>query len=125
MVGPVSARRTVLAAVHAGMALAVATYVAGCGTDHGQANALTACHEFAYANGGGLSPADLTAKLSTAVHYAGKASKQNAQWETLQSSLAQFAEASTQASVPAATKSALIDARKVIDSSCVIAARGY
>lgn len=107
------------------MTLAVVVCVAACGTDHGQANALTACHEFAYANGGGLSPADLTAKLSTAVHYAGKASKQSPQWETLQSSLAQFAAASTQPTVPAATKSALLDARKVIDSSCVIAARGY
>jgi hypothetical protein len=121
MVGPVSARRTVLAAA----GVAVLALAAGCGTDHGQANALTACHEFAFANGGGLTQADLTAKLSTAVHYAGKASKQNAQWDTLQSSLAQFAAASAQATVPAATKSALADARKVIDSSCVIAARGY
>jgi hypothetical protein len=105
--------------------LAAAVCIAGCGTDHGQANALTACHEFAYANGGGLSHADLTAKLSKALHYAGKASKQSAQWDTLQSSLAQFAAASQQATVPAATRSALVDARKVIDSSCVIAARGY
>jgi hypothetical protein len=117
----VSARRTVLAA--AGVAALALT--AGCGTDHGQANALTACHEFSYANGGGLSQADLTAKLSTAVHYATKATKQSAQWDTLQSSLAQFAAASTQASLPAATKAVLVDARKVIDSSCVIAARGY
>ena len=117
-----SASRSALTAVLAAAALAGLT---GCGTDHGQANALTACHEFAYANGGGLDQADLTAKLSTAVHYAGKASKQSSQWDTLQSSLAQFAEASTQASIPAATKSALIDARKVIDGSCEIAARGY
>ena len=117
-----SARRTTLAAVLGGAALAA---TAACGTDHGQANALTACHEFAYAGGGGLSRADQTAKLSTAVHYAGKASKQNAQWDTLASSLAQFAAASAQATVPTATRSALVDARKVIDSSCVIAARGY
>jgi hypothetical protein len=122
MVGPVTPRRTALAAV-LGAASLVGT--AACGTDHGQANALTACHEFAYAKGGGLSQVDQTAKLSTAVHYAVKASKQNAQWDTLQSSLAQFAAASAQASVPAATRSALVDARKVIDSSCVIAARGY
>ena len=122
MVGPVSARRTVLAAAAGVAALAL---TAACGTDHGQANALTACHEFANANGGGLTQSDLTAKLSTAVHYAGKATKQSAQWDTLASSLAQFAAASTQASVPAATKAVLVDARKVIDSSCEIAARGY
>ena len=117
-----SARRTVLAAVIGAATLVGAV---GCGTDHGQANALTACHEFAYANGGGLSHADLSAKLNKALRYAGKASKQNAQWDSLQSSLAQYVAASTQATVPAATRSALVDARKVIDSSCVIAARGY
>ncbi len=120
-----AARRTALGAVLAAATLLVTGGLAGCGTDHGQANALTACHEFAYADGGGLSATDLTAKLSTAVHYAGKASKQSAQWDQLQSSLAQFAQASTQASVPAATKSALVDARKVIDSSCELASRGY
>jgi hypothetical protein len=99
--------------------------LAGCGTDHGQANALTACHTFASANGGGLTPTALTAKLTLAAHYAGKASKQSSQWDGLQSSLAQFATASTKATLPAATKSALLDARKVIDGSCEVAARGY
>jgi hypothetical protein len=117
----VSARRSVLAAVIGALTLAA---TAGC-TDHGQANALTACHKFASANGGGLDAADLTAKLSLAVHYAGKASKQSAQWDTLQSSLAQFVNASTENPVPAATRTALLDARKAIDSSCELAAKGY
>jgi hypothetical protein len=43
----------------------------------------------------------------------------------LQSSLAQFAAASRQATLPAATQSALSDARKVIDGACAVAARGY
>ena len=99
--------------------------LAGCGTDHGQAKALTACHTFSSANGGGLSDSDRTAKLTKAVDWATKASKQSAQWDTLQSSLSQFAKASTQPTLPAATKAALRDAKKVIDSACEIAARGY
>jgi hypothetical protein len=99
--------------------------VAGCGTDHGQAKALTACHTFSSANGGGLSGAARTAKLTKAVDWATKASKQSPQWDTLQSSLTQFAKASTQPTMPPATQAALRDAKKVIDSACEIAARGY
>jgi hypothetical protein len=118
----VSARRTVAIAlvVPAGL-----LGLAGCGTDHGQAKALTACHTFASANGGGLSDSAMTAKLSLAVTWAAKASKQSPRWDLLQSSLTQFASASTQPSLSAATQSALRDARKVIDSSCEMAARGY
>jgi hypothetical protein len=117
-----SARRTALAAVAAALTM---VGVAGCGTDHGQADALVACHKFASANGGGLTPTALTAKLSLAVHWAGMASKSSARWDTLQSSLAQFVAASTENPVPAETKSTLVTARTVIDSSCEIAARGY
>ncbi len=97
----------------------------GCGTDHGQAKALTACHTFASANGGGLSDSAKTAKLSLAASWAAKASKQSAQWDLLSSSLAQFVDASRQPALTTATQSALRDARKVIDNSCVLANRGY
>jgi hypothetical protein len=99
--------------------------LAGCGTDHGQAKALTACHTFSSANGGGLSDSARTAKLAKAVDWATRATKQSPQWDTLQSSLNQFAKASAETTVPAATQSALRDAKKVIDSACEIAARGY
>ena len=99
--------------------------IAGCGTDHGQAKALTACHTFSSADGGGLSDSARTAKLDVAVSWATKATKQSAQWDLLRSSLSQFAAASTQASPSAATQDALRDAHKVIDSSCELAARGY
>ena len=114
--------RTVLGTAAAAITLLGAV---GCGTDRGQANALTACHVFASANGGGLTTTALTAKLSKAVDYAGKASRQNAQWDILQSSIAQFVAASTQTPVPAGTVTVLRTARKVIDSSCELAARGY
>ena len=117
-----SARRTFAALA---TAVVAAVGLAGCGTDHGQAKALTACHTFASANGGGLSAAARTAKLSTAADWAAKASKQSPQWDLLHSSLAQFVEASRQPTPSAATQAALSDARKVIDSSCVLAARGY
>jgi hypothetical protein len=112
-------------AVAAPLALLSVLTLAGCGTDHGQAKALTACHTFASANGGGLTDTARTAKLTKAADWAAKASKQSAQWDLLHSSLDQFAAASAKATVPAATKSALVDARKVIDSACEIAARGY
>ncbi|MDX6256952.1 MAG: hypothetical protein QOJ11_3286 [Frankiales bacterium] len=117
-----SARRTFSAVLIAAAGIAG---VAGCGTDHGQAKALTACHTFASANGGGLSASAKTAKLALAADWATRASKQSARWDVLQSSLAQFATASREATLPAATQSALRDARKVIDSSCAVAARGY
>jgi hypothetical protein len=118
----VSPRRTLSALLVAAAGIAG---VAGCGTDHGQANALAACHTFASANGGGLSASAKTAKLTAAADWAAKASKQSARWDVLQSSLAQFATASRQVKLPAATQSALRDARKVIDGSCAVAARGY
>jgi hypothetical protein len=99
--------------------------VTACGSDHGQAKALTACHTFASANGGGLSGSARTAKLTKAVDWAARASKQSPQWDLLHSSLSQFAKASAQPSVPPATQAALRDAKKVIDSACEIAARGY
>ena len=122
MVAVVSARRAVSVTVIAAAALFGLT---GCGTDHGQAKALTACHKFASANGGGLDPADLTAKLTVAAQWAAKASKQSPQWDELEASIGQFVSASSVATPSAATQSALVDARKVIDNSCEIAARGY
>ncbi|MDX6221213.1 MAG: hypothetical protein QOD91_267 [Frankiales bacterium] len=117
-----SARRTFSALLVAAAGVAGVT---GCGTDHGQAKALTACHTFSSANGGGLTAAAKTAKLTLAADWAARASKQSARWDVLQSSLAQFAAASRQATLPAATQSALSDARKVIDGACAVAARGY
>jgi len=102
--------------------------LAGCGSDHGQAKALAACHTFASAtnsDGGGLTGPERTAKLRTAADWAAKASKQSPEWDALHDSLAQYAKASAQASLPAAAQSALRDARKLIDSSCSVAARGY
>jgi hypothetical protein len=118
----VSARRTIAALA---LAAAAGVTVTGCGTDHGQAKALTACHTFASANGGGLSAAARTAKLSLAADWAAKASRQSPQWDLLHTSLTQFVQASREATASAATQSALSDARKVIDSSCVLAAKGY
>ncbi|MDX6207137.1 MAG: hypothetical protein QOE76_2178 [Frankiales bacterium] len=117
-----SARKTVAIAliVPAGL-----LGVAGCGTDHGQAKALTACHTFSSANGGGLTDAARTAKLSLALSWAAQATKQSPQWDLLRSSLSQFAAASTQASPSVATQNALRDAHKVIDNACELAARGY
>jgi hypothetical protein len=112
-------------AASAGLLVAAALGLAGCGTDHGQANALAACHLYASANGGGLSPSALTAKLSDAAHYAGKASKQSAQWDTLEASIDRFVIASRQPSSATVVSTALQDAKKVIDSSCEVAARGY
>jgi hypothetical protein len=120
----VSPRRAVAALLLVPPLLALA----GCGTDHGQAKALTACHTFSSATsagGGGLTGTERTAKLAEAADWAAKASRQSPQWDLLHTSLAQYAKASTQAALPAATQSALRDARKVIDSSCEIAARGY
>lgn len=117
-----SSRRVAPIAVITVMALLGLT---GCGTDHGQAKALTACHKFASANGGGLDPAALTAKLALADQWAAKASRQSAQWDELEASIGQFVSASSVPTPSAATQSALVDARKVIDNSCEIAARGY
>jgi hypothetical protein len=118
----VSARRTLAITLVLPAAL---LGLAGCGTDHGQAKALTACHTFSSANGGGLTDSARTAKLSLAVSWAARATKQSPQWDLLRSSLSQFADASTQPSPSAATQSALRDAHKVIDSACELAARGY
>ena len=115
------ARRAASAAVLAAAALSLA----GCGSDHGQANALAACHLYASANGGGLSPSALTAKLSDAARYASKASNQSARWDTLQASIDRYVAASRHPSASAAASTALLDAKKVIDSSCAVAARGY
>ncbi len=116
-----SARR----AAPVGVLLAAVVGLTGCGTDHGQGNALAACHLYSSAKGGGLSPTALTAKLAEAARYAGKASKQSAQWDTLQASLTQLVTASKQSASMVPTTVALQDAGKVIDSSCGIAAQGY
>jgi hypothetical protein len=118
----VSARKTVAIALIVAAGL---LGLAGCGTDHGQAKALTACHTFSSANGGGLTAPARTAKLTLAVSWASRAVKQSDQWDLLRSSLSQFADASTQPSPSAATQNALRDAHKVIDNACELAARGY
>jgi len=112
-------------AAAAGVLLAAVVGLTGCGSDHGQANALAACHLYSSAKAGGLSASALTAKLTEAARFAGKASKQSAQWDTLQSSLAQLVAASRAAATPKPSTTALQDSAKVIDSSCAIAARGY